>query len=251
MRRLMNLAVLIFIIATIFQNNSIVVKKYDILESDIRIVQLSDLHTKSFGENNSLLIDKVKRLNPDVITITGDLIDGSNIDFIYIANTVKQLNDIAPVLFILGNNDMWSNEVEMIIEVVELSGGLFLNNESINIKGVNFFGHNPYYNYSNVKNSMKKLSNLNKELVLLTHQPEKIDNFSDYYFDLVLSGHTHGGQIRVPLIGAIIAPDQGTFPKYDKGLYELENCTLIVSSGLGNSIIPIRIFNAPEIILIT
>lgn len=250
MRKYIDIIAILFIIITIIQNNTIKVKKYNILESDIRIVQLSDLHTKSFGENNNRLIKRVRKLNPDVIVITGDLVDGKSLDYSYIKNTISQLEEIAPLLYIIGNNEMWSNQVKKIIETVELSGGTFLNNKYINIKGVNFFGHNPYYGHT-IDRSIKNMLKQKNEIVFLTHQPEKVEDFLDYKFDLVLSGHTHGGQIRIPFIGALIAPDQGKFPKYDKGLYELENCTLIVSSGLGNSVIPIRIFNTPEIVLIT
>jgi predicted MPP superfamily phosphohydrolase len=241
----------ILICINMIQNNIILTKHFDLLDTDIRIVQITDLHTKEFGVNNSKLIKKISSLNPDVITITGDIIDGSNMDLIYIVTIVRELSDIAPVLYVLGNNDMWTLKSLEIIEAVELGGGTFLDNNLISIKNVSFYGHNPYRRYSSFISDLSKYSKSEEELVLLTHQPEYVDLLDDVTIDLVLSGHTHGGQIRLPLIGALVVPDQNGVPKYDKGLYVKDNLNLIVSSGLGNSIIPIRVFNPPEIILIT
>lgn len=86
--------------------------------------------------------------------------------------------------------------------------------------------------------------------VLLSHRPEFLEEYAEEQVDLVLSGHAHGGQVRLPFIGGLVAPNQGILPKYTAGLYEQQNTSMIVSRGLGNSIIPQRIFNRPEIVVV-
>jgi predicted MPP superfamily phosphohydrolase len=102
---------------------------------------------------------------------------------------------------------------------------------------------------------ISKLENINMEKsdinILLAHRPSYIEHYTTQNFDLVFSGHAHGGQIRVPLIGGLLAPDQGILPQYDSGLYKIDKTNLIVSRGLGNSLFPQRLFNIPQIILIT
>ena len=88
-------------------------------------------------------------------------------------------------------------------------------------------------------------------MVLLSHRPELMDLYKKYQIDLVFAGHTHGGQIRLPLVGALIAPNQGLFPKYDAGRYDEEGSTMFVSRGLGNSLVPFRLFNRPELVVVT
>ena len=99
-----------------------------------------------------------------------------------------------------------------------------------------------------------KLNNLadteSSYIILLSHRPELFESYVSCNIDLVLSGHAHGGQFRLPFIGGLIAPDQGIFPKYDAGLFTNGSTNMIVSRGLGNSIIPIRFNNRPEVIVI-
>ena len=86
--------------------------------------------------------------------------------------------------------------------------------------------------------------------ILLSHRPEVFDTYVEKKMNLVLCGHAHGGQFRLPLIGGMIAPNQGLFPKYDGGIYEKESTTMVVSRGIGNSIIPVRFNNRPEVVMI-
>ena len=99
-----------------------------------------------------------------------------------------------------------------------------------------------------------KLEELHSEkdgfTILLSHRPELFDTYADQGMDLVLSGHAHGGQFRLPFIGGLVAPNQGLFPKYDAGIYTEDNTNMLVSRGVGNSILPFRINNRPEVILI-
>lgn len=101
-----------------------------------------------------------------------------------------------------------------------------------------------------MKEHLKRLSDDSVFQILLSHRPELFDLYADKNIDLIFSGHAHGGQFRIPCVGGLVAPDQGLFPEYTSGAYTQNQSTLIVSRGLGNSIIPIRIFNRPEIVLV-
>ena len=103
----------------------------------------------------------------------------------------------------------------------------------------------------NIVKSMQNIKENDDFQILLSHRPELLSLYSESEFDVVFSGHAHGGQFRLPFIGGLIAPDQGLFPTYTSGTYKLDNTTMIVNRGLGNSIIPIRIFNRPEIVVVT
>ena len=97
---------------------------------------------------------------------------------------------------------------------------------------------------------LQEYKNEDTYTVLLSHRPELLETYAQCGVDLVLSGHVHGGQVRIPFVGGLVAPNQGLFPKYDAGMFIKENTTMIVSRGIGNSIIPIRVNNRPEVILI-
>ncbi|HKL42806.1 MAG TPA: metallophosphoesterase, partial [Clostridia bacterium] len=108
-----------------------------------------------------------------------------------------------------------------------------------------------FHTSNDLEDQLMNLSEENNFQILLSHRPELINLYSKEKIDLIFSGHAHGGQFRLPFIGGIIAPDQGLFPEYTSGLYVKDKSTLIVSRGLGNSIIPLRLFNQPEIIVLT
>ena len=103
----------------------------------------------------------------------------------------------------------------------------------------------------NLKETMDKIGNTNSFKLLLSHRPELFETYVENDVDLVLTGHAHGGQIRIPFIGGLIAPDQGLFPKYTGGIFTKNNTSMIVSRGIGNSIFPFRINNRPELVIIT
>lgn len=227
-----------------------------------KIVHVSDLHNKKFGHNQKILIDKIKEQSPDIIVITGDLIRGRSDD---ISNAVKFIEEalkIAPVYFVNGNHEVRSINYDKIrniltkLGVITLEGkslNLYSENEYITISGVN----DPCY-YRRLKKSsidimrymLSKIKiDKNNYNILLSHVPHMIDLYSSFGYDLVFSGHAHGGQFRIPFLGGMYAPGQGFFPKYTSGEYKLSETTEIVSRGLGGSRIPIRIFNNPEIIV--
>ncbi|MDN4607268.1 metallophosphoesterase [Sporosarcina highlanderae] len=227
-----------------------------------RIVQLSDIHDSVFGDNNSELVNKVKLLSPNAIFITGDFIDGNRYDLEQSLNIIKQLQFVAPFFYVTGNHEVSTNDVELIkSELIQL-GVHVLSNESlligdeekIAIGGIEdplssvlpedqFVEEALGKAFKNVPNEMYKL--------LLAHRPYELDRYVERNIDLVFSGHAHGGQIRIPGLGGLVAPGQGWFPEYTSGVHEKSGSHLVISRGLGNSIVPIRIFNQPEIVVVT
>lgn len=218
------------------------------------IVHISDLHNKNFGHNQNRLINKIKKQSPNIIVITGDLVYKRSDD---ISNSVEFINEvvkIAPVYFVTGNHENSFKNFDYIKEVLNNSGVVILQNESIKLyfqdDFITLHGINDCKKRKVVSNTLSKMNICkNNYNILLSHRPELIDIYSSYEYDLVFSGHAHGGQIRIPFIGALFSPEQGLFPKYTSGKHQLKNTTEVISRGLGKSIIPIRIFNNPEIVV--
>ncbi len=223
-----------------------------------RIAQVSDLHNARFGKNNSRLIERLKKALPDIIVITGDLVDSSHTDINTAADFVRRAVEIAPVYYVSGNHEAWLNESNYLTlkECLAASGAVLLENQSVDIfrgdehitlAGVDdpdMCGDNEFFSALDTLSAEKKAYT-----VLLSHRPEYFEHYMECGFSLVLSGHTHAGQIRLPFIGAVVAPGQGLFPEYDKGLFKEDGAVMIVSAGLGNSVIPFRLFNTPEIVV--
>ena len=260
-----------FIIFCVYQNNSIVITKSNYSNPKIpsvfdgfRIVHISDLHNKMFGDNQTEILGKIKGLSPDIIVITGDLIDRRRYDLDSAMAFVSGAVKIAPVYYVSGNHEAWSGKFPLIREsllnagvnilddtAVELSKG----RSSIHIIGLADPGFitSGYFDGTGISKLKEKLSRLSTDgnfSILLSHRPELFDLYCENNIDLVFSGHAHGGQISIPFIGGLVAPNQGLFPKYTSGRYSKDSTTMYVSRGLGNSIIPVRIFNRPEIVAV-
>ncbi|MFS0644650.1 metallophosphoesterase [Siminovitchia sp. 179-K 8D1 HS] len=229
----------------------------------LTIVQLSDLHDATFGEKQTRLVEKVKKAQPDVIFITGDIIDSNRYDLENSLDLVKGLVKITDVYYVTGNHEVAVNEVEEIDEALRELGVHVLTNkaktfsrdgEQLVIAGV----EDPLMTGLNspAKAVAASLDEAFKGLtghpysILLSHRPEVFDVYVEKEMDLVLAGHAHGGQIRIPFIGGLIAPGQGWFPKYTAGRHERGITTMVVNRGLGNSLIPFRIFNRPEVVVV-
>lgn len=224
-----------------------------------RIVVLSDIHDKKYGKDNIRLTDLVKEKEPDIIAITGDLVDSEKSDIEAAGNLVKKLTDIAPVYYVTGNHESWLGDRYNELENILLNAGAtVLHNKSVTLtqggQSLLLAGlDDPDFSYwepSIRENVLGEKSDKSDYLILLSHRPEKFKTYVSESADLVLCGHTHGGQIRLPFIGGIIAPDQGLFPEYVSGRYTEGNTTMIISRGLGNSIVPFRFNNNPEIVTV-
>ncbi|PFX89775.1 phosphoesterase [Bacillus mycoides] len=253
------------------QNNLISITEVKITSSKIpssfkgyKILQISDLHNKKFGDNQDVLIKKVNNSNPDIIVITGDLIDSKSYDAEISLQVIREFVKEYPIYFVTGNHEKWSGKYNNLEKELKKHHVTVLRNEHVSIrKGeqeINLLGiDDPEFVIGNrtegdiVKDEIIKAKiemQPDRYNVLLSHRPEFIEEYADEQIDLVLSGHAHGGQVRLPFIGGLVAPNQGVLPKYTAGLYEKQNTSMIVSRGLGNSIIPQRVFNRPEIVVV-
>lgn len=255
----------IFILLMLFcfwQNNMLTVSEYTYKSGKItaginnfRIVQISDLHNKSFGKNQKRLLEKTEELSPDIIVITGDIVDSNHTDISKALDFVNGAVKISPVYYITGNHEHWLSDSEMqeLISGLDIAGVKILDNESVTVdKNGSFFVLSGLDDFSLQDDTLKDMNldknNLN---ILLAHEPQYLTHYSVNSVDLVLSGHAHGGQFILPFIGGIVAPDQGFFPEYTDGEYFSADTEMIVSRGLGNSIIPVRLFNYPDIVCVT
>lgn len=261
---------LILIVWTAWGNAALELNKYTISSRGLpdafdgyRIAQVSDLHNAEFGDGNQRLLDMLREAEPDMISITGDLIDSRKTNIAVALAFAEEAVRIAPCYYVSGNHEARVPEYRELKAGLEAAGVTVLDDarveieisgKSITIIGVNDPSFLADYLTSDAAVMDRKLSELSSEdvsfTILFSHRPELFDTYAAHDMDLVLAGHAHGGQFRLPLIGGLIAPNQGLFPKYDDGLYSEGNTNMIVSRGLGNSIIPFRFNNRPEVVLI-
>ncbi|WP_242256787.1 metallophosphoesterase [Bacillus cereus group sp. BfR-BA-01379] len=253
------------------QNNLISITEVKITSNKIpssfkgfKILKISDLHNKKFGDSQETLIQKVKGENPDIIVITGDLIDSKSYDVEVSMELIRELVKEYQIYFVTGNHEKWSGKYNDLEKELKKHHVTVLRNEQVTIQKeeekINLLGiDDPEFVTGNrdegnvVKDEISKAKFEMKPdtyNVLLSHRPEFLTEYADEQIDLVLSGHAHGGQVRLPFIGGLIAPNQGVLPTYTAGLYEKQNTSMVVSRGLGNSIIPQRIFNRPELVVV-
>lgn len=234
------------------------------IQTPIRLLLLSDLHSCAYGEQQATLVDAIDRQAPDIILLGGDICD----DVLPHDNTKVLLQGIADryvCYYVTGNHEYWSGEIDDILQLFRSYGVHILNGSSdtvdCNGQSVNICGITDpdAIRYSNFKKSteeqlesLKTVAANDNYTVLLAHRPELIEQYAVYGFDLVLSGHAHGGQWRIPgLINGIYAPNQGWFPPYAGGKYEVHGTTMIVSRGLARETTRIpRIFNRPELVVV-
>ena len=234
------------------------------LTAPVRIVLITDLHSCSYGEGQRELIDAIHAQKPDIILLGGDIFD----DKLPHRNTELVLRAIAdkyPCYYVTGNHEYWSREIEKILKIfqsyhVPVLEGSFdtidVRGQKLNICGISDPDILKYTdkNYSiteQLKDAAVASENGNYS-ILLAHRPELIDSYLNYDFDLILAGHAHGGQWRLPgIINGLFAPNQGFFPRYAGGKYRFEDSYMIVSRGLARESTRIpRIFNRPELVVI-
>ena len=266
------LVILCLGIWTLWGNIALEVNEYEIVSDRIpeafagfRIAQVSDLHNKDFGEGYGQLLTLLSEINPDIIVVTGDLIDSRQTDLDVALEFAWQAGKIARAYYVSGNHEARVPEYEDLKTGLVKAGVVILENqkvqitregESITLMGIEDPSFQEDYLFGDSESVARQaIENLQNEsdgyTILLSHRPELFDLFVETEMDLVFSGHAHGGQFRLPFIGGLVAPNQGFFPKYDAGQFTEENTTMIVSRGVGNSIIPIRFNNRPEIVLVT
>lgn len=218
----------------------------------LKILQLSDVH----GYNKQDFILKTVNDNkPDIIVITGDMIDKRTNNYDAMVRLSEELIKLNPnVYFVSGNHEDWNAKGEEFVNVLRRKNIKVINNSNTyfikdSIK-FNICGIDDYYSGRDDLNKAFEGINDKNYTILLSHSPKIIDRIENIKADLILSGHEHGGQVRLPFIGALIAPGEGLFPKYSKGFYYFNNTVLYVDSGLGTSVLPIRFLNRSQISLI-
>lgn len=242
------------------------VTKYEYTAPDLpaafdgyRIVQLSDLHAMEFGEGNERLIQSVQELAPDLITLTGDYIESAE-DIPITADLVEALSQIAPVTFNSGNHDWASGAAPALREAIEAAGGTYLANtwftetregQSIIIAGVE--DPNSYADMIHPDELMAQVEAAHPDTftVLMGHRNDWPARYPALAADLVFCGHGHGGLIRLPFVGGLLGTDHHFFPKYDGGMYDCGDYTMVVSRGLGNNFWVPRFLNRPEVVCVT
>ncbi|MCC5896094.1 MAG: metallophosphoesterase [Alkalibacterium sp.] len=277
-KRLINIiSVALFVISIagylIWQNNAIQLSYFNYADSALpepfhgfKVVQVSDLHNKDFGHQ---LINKVTDERPDIIVVTGDVIDRNRTDVPTAIKAMEKMVEIAPVYFVSGNHEVTSGEFEVLQSEMAKIGVVDLDNshENLEINGseIGLIGmEDPllllYDDIERVGSSERLLQSNIEKLVeesgadftlLLSHRAELMEIYSETSVNMVLTGHAHGGQIRIPFVNGVYAPSQGFLPEYTSGLYQKNSTTMIVSRGLGNSIFPLRINNRPELVILT
>ena len=258
----------------VYDNFSLDVEKIQIEDaksdkiSGLKIAHVSDYHNRKSEITNKAIFKALDEVKPDLIFITGDLIDKSRTDIDTSLSFVSKLCDYASVYYVTGNHecnvsiedqkafdDMIKSLMDMGVFVLRQSSESITlpNGSKVNIHGI----EDPYFHCSysyEIGGASAMLCedfkiDKNEYNILLAHHPEQLPVYAEYGFDLVFSGHAHGGQGRLINHG-LIAPDQGFFPVYTGGEYKEGNTTLILSRGIGNSIIPVRVFNKPHLIFV-
>lgn len=252
------------------ENTELVVSKFYISDSEIsndfnnyKIIQISDFHNTRSKKLVDNIVKEIEKQKPNIIVLTGDFIDSRKTDISGAIKFIKRINSIASIYFITGNHESKSeeylklrdellkNKVIILDNMVEI---LSVNGSKINLIGINDPRMGNGSSRLDVKRADDELKKIEYDCdnysILLSHRSEIFDIYVDNDIDLVLTGHAHGGQVIIPFVGGVIAPNQGWFPKYTNGIYVKNETTMIVSRGIGNSIIPFRINNRPELVVI-
>lgn len=251
----------------IWSNISVQTSQFTVQSDDLpkefdgfSIAHISDLHNAEYGKNNEKLIAILQEEKPNIIAITGDLIDSNHTDIELALSFARQAVNIAPCYFVAGNHEAWiGSQYDELKTALENMGVVVLQDEvieleyggaSIQLIGLNdpdFAEQDSFLAGSVLETKLSQLDIKDGFTILLSHRPEHFKTYQDKGISLVLAGHAHGGQFRLPFVGGIVAPDQGFFPEYDAGVYTENSTAMVVSRGIGNSIIPVRFNNRPEI----
>lgn len=250
-------------ISILSMDNHLTVRTYiqttDKVDKNVRIALITDLHNCLYGEKQKELLATLSGQEPDVVFFVGDIADDNG----PIENMISLIAEAAKeydCFYVTGNHECRRGDFDLINSKLKLYGikilegecfHLRVNEQNINLCGVDDFDIGEDVFEKQLKKAISEIEP-GKYTILMSHHPEQISRYLKYDFDLILSGHTHGGQWRIPgILNGLVAPDQGIFPKYGGGKYEFEDTTMIISRGLARDYgcIP-RIFNPPEIVIV-
>lgn len=253
-----------------YENNTLEITNYTIIDNkipisfnDFKIIQITDYHNNKSKRIDDKLIDNIKKEKPDIIVITGDLIDSNRLDIETSIEFIKKINKLSSIYYVPGNHEGNINKYDKLKVLLSENNVIVLENDKvllnkksdfINLIGIidPFFKSNKISDKAIVNNYINEIDyNKDYYTILLSHRPELIEEYSKHNINLVFSGHAHGGQIRIPYLGGLYAPHQGFLPLYEEGLHKIKDTNLIVSRGIGNSTFPFRVNNNPELVITT
>ncbi len=234
--------------AFMIEPNWILIKKVTLSPNPkYQLIHISDIHYNRDASYLEDIVDKINKISPDFVCFTGDLVDKKS-NLKQALNILEKIN--CPLFGVPGNHEYWSGvSFEDINKTFKSTGGLWLINQKTKFENIEITGmaHEEYKHLQSSKKAPDKQHKQYKQL-LLTHYPAIVQQASHNQFDLILAGHSHGGQIRFPVLGALKVP-YGV-GKYDKGLFKTEAGTLYVNPGLGTYGIHMRLWCRPEITII-
>ena len=224
-----------------------------------RVAQVADLHCAEYDRGNETLLSMLKEASPDIIVFTGDTFDERHANKAPTLDFLRACTEIAPCYMVTGNHECAMNRqqyFELEAQIREI-GVEVLHAEKVTIArgdaSITLLGVDDE-NYEGVLHSAEQLRSLagtDGFTILLAHRPEYFWRYAESGIDLTLTGHAHGGQVRLPFLGGLYAPGQGVLPEYDSGVYTQGNANVIVSRGIGQSSFPLRFNNRPELVIIT
>ncbi len=236
----------------LYQNYRLTTSTYDVdlgLSDDVKIVQVSDLHNQFFGIRQSVLLDQIEAIDPDIIVVTGDIVDSTHTSYSIAMDFIEGAVKIAPVYYVTGNheNRLHGDKLDKFYDDMRASGVIFLDDTYVDMGE---------YTLAGIADSSLESFDAypaftdEKPVVMLAHEPDYVSLYQSLGADFVLTGHVHGGQIIIPGKGGLLSPDFTFFPELYEGMHSYGSMTLIVSRGLGNSVAPVRINNFPELVVI-
>lgn len=240
-------------------------KEYSIqspkIKEEKKVVLLTDLHACCRGRKKDKYVQMIQRQNPDILLIAGDMTVKNGNHTESVTAFLKEIVSVAPIFYAPGNHEIRMPEYEVYQQNLKQMGIKYLKNEAVFCGEINIYGLDlPEYWYHKVwqkrefsKEEVEKLLGSVKEdkfSILLAHNPEYFKSYAKWGADLTVSGHIHGGIMRLPLIGGVISPSLRLFPKYDSGEFEENGKKMILSRGMGLHHIKLRFFNRPEISVI-
>lgn len=254
--------IFLLIIFFYYEDFKIKITRYNLeskkIKDDYKIIQISDFHNRKNKWFHNQLIKIINKEKPNIIVITGDLIDID--DCTYAEKLLERIHNIVPIYFVPGNHECIFGGYPDLLNILDKYNVNVITNKCISLdNNIDIYGiKDPSFGIPNddkesIDSYLNKFNiNTKKYSILLSHRPELFDIYTKYKFDLVFTGHAHGGQVIVPLIGPLFSPHQGVLPKYARGLHKKNNTNMIVSRGLGNSLYAIiRINNRPELVIVS
>ena len=235
----------------LYQNYHLTTSYHDVdlgLDQDLTIVQVSDLHNQFFGIGQSALLDRIREEAPDMIVVTGDLVDSRHTSYPIAMDFIEGAVEIAPVYYVTGNHEarLAGEKLDSFISEMEQKGVQYIDDKYIDcgeyiIAGIS--DDSLYYG-----EEMEPFGG-SGTVIMLGHEPQYAQLYKSLGADLVFTGHYHGGQIIIPGVGGLLSPEFEFFPEVYEGIHDYGGMKLIVSRGLGNSVFPVRINNYPEIVV--